>query len=58
MMMVVVVMVMVEMVMMGVDDLEKTRHCGAKLEDLLDFNGVSADLFSIKYQHPMRITSW
>ena len=28
----------------GVDDLEKSRHCGAKLEDFLDFNGVSANL--------------
>ena len=28
----------------GGDDLEKSRHCGAKLEDFLDFNGVSANL--------------
>ena len=28
----------------GVDDLEKSRHCGAKLEDFLDFNCVSANL--------------
>ena len=25
-------------------DLQKTRHCRAKLENLLDFNGVSANL--------------